>query len=60
MPALIWLPTLLYFLAVATLGAVYLWSTDAGRRERALRLLRLVIGSRIARRLIVESRAKKG
>jgi hypothetical protein len=56
MPALTW-ATLPYFTVIATLGGVYLWSKDPGRRARALGLLRLLIGRRLTRVLEnIESR----
>jgi hypothetical protein len=32
-------------MGVVVLGAVYLWSKDAGRRQRALKLLKLILRS---------------
>ncbi|GLH99945.1 hypothetical protein [Phytohabitans aurantiacus] len=37
---------LLYTAAVLTLAATYLWSKDAGRRKRAMILLRRLTGRR--------------
>jgi hypothetical protein len=48
MPQLAWAaPTT----AMLVLCSVYLWSRDEGRRARALRLLRLILGRRLASRL---------